>query len=91
MYYIKSHIYKINNIKSVRDVKRLTQVNRSLGKVKDYVTVKNLTIYSTVELVLREALIVVCQGLLATGPGLEVLLREPSRLLIKLDQEATSP
>ena len=41
---------------------------------------------SAVEFVLREALIVVCQRLLATGPSL-VLLREPSRLLIKLDQE----
>lgn len=67
-------------------MKRLTQVNCSLAKVKDYVTVKNLTIYS-VELVLRETLIVVCQWLLATGPGLEVLLREPSLLLTKLDQE----
>jgi hypothetical protein len=68
-------------------VERPTQVNGSLGKVKDCVTVKNLTIYSAVELVLREALIVVCQRLLATGPSLEVLLRKPSPLLIKLGQE----
>jgi hypothetical protein len=63
----------------VKDVKTLTQVNRSLGKVKDYVTVKNLTIYSVIEFVLREALIVVvCQRLLVTKSSLEVLLREPS-------------
>ncbi len=71
----------------MKDVKRLTQVNRSLGKVKDYGTVKNLTIYSAVEFVLREVLIVVYRRLLATGPCLEVLVREPSRLVIKLDQE----
>jgi hypothetical protein len=72
----------------VKDVKRFTQVNHSLwGKVKDYVTVENLTIYSAVELVLRETIIIVCRRLLATEPGLEVLPREPGRLLIKIDQE----
>jgi hypothetical protein len=40
------------------DLKTLIQVNRSLwGKVKDYATVKNLTLYSAVELLLRLALI----------------------------------
>jgi hypothetical protein len=40
------------------DLKTLIQINRSLwGKVKDYATVKNLTLYSTVELLLQQALI----------------------------------
>ena len=70
----------------MKDVRRLTQVNHSLVKSQRLGTVINLTIYSAVEFVLREAVIVVCQQLLTTGPSLE-LLREPSRLLIKLDQE----
>lgn len=46
-------------IKSIiTDLKTLIQVNRSLwGKVKDYATVKNLTLYSAVEILLRQALI----------------------------------
>jgi hypothetical protein len=39
-------------------MKTLIQVDRGLwGKVKDFATVNNLTLYSTVELLLRQALI----------------------------------
>jgi hypothetical protein len=40
-------------------MKRLTQVNRRLGKVIDYATVKDLTLYSVVvvERLLRQVLV----------------------------------
>jgi hypothetical protein len=39
-------------------MKTLIQINRCIwGKVKDFATVKNLTLYSAVELLLRQALI----------------------------------
>jgi hypothetical protein len=74
----------------MKDVKRFTQVNHSFRKVKDCVTVKNSTIHSTVELVVREALIVVCRWYLATGPNLEVLLRTNSTS-DQVGSGATSP
>jgi hypothetical protein len=55
----KSIYIKINNIRSMRGVKGLTQVNRRLVKVKDYATVKDLTLYSVVavERLLRQVLV----------------------------------